>query len=91
MSSLSRVGSDESAIAPIIHERVFRGREAGVAFGGDGGSDVVVSREDGVAHDGWGEGRAEDEVDYGAAVLSILLRCTLLEHCRTAYVVWGTG
>ena len=69
MPSFSRAGSDESAIAPIVHERVLRCREYGVAFGGDGVSDVVVSRDNGLGHDGTREGRAEDEVDHCTADL----------------------
>lgn len=69
MPSVSRVGSDDSAIAPVIDERVLGCRKHGVAVRSDDGGDVAVGREDGVLHGGWGEGRAEDEVDDGAAVL----------------------
>lgn len=51
MPPFGRPGSDESAVALVIQERVFRCREYRVASGGDGGSDVV-SRDEGGGHDG---------------------------------------
>ena len=62
------MGFDESAIALVVQKRVFRCWEYRVAFGSDGGSDIVVRRKDGVGHDGWREESAEDEVDYSAAI-----------------------
>lgn len=59
-------------------------------MGGDGGDDVVVRGDDGDGHDGWREGRTEDEVDYGAAVLSKL--CSVgVSIVMSAYVVPGIG
>lgn len=69
MPSSSRAGFDASAIASVIQEWVLGWWKRGVAFGSDGGGDVVVGGEEGVGHGGWGEGRAEDEMDDGAAVL----------------------
>lgn len=73
MTSYGRVRFDESAIAQVPHERVFQRWECGVALGGDGGNDVVVRREDGVGYDDCRERRAENKVNYGAVVSSILL------------------
>ena len=96
MSSLGRVGFDESAIALVVQKRVFRCREYGVAFGGDGGSDVIVRRTDGVGHYGWREGTAEDEVDYSAAVFvkSLATQSRVRDFEKgylSAHVVPGTG
>ena len=63
------MGGDEGAIALVVHERVLRRRKHAVAFRGDGGSDVVVGRDDGDGHDVGREGRAEDEADDDAEVL----------------------
>lgn len=51
---------------------------------------MVVRGDDGDGHDGWREGRTEDEVDYGAAVLSKL--CSVgVSIVMSAYVVPGIG
>ena len=91
MPPLGRAGRDESAVALVVHERVLGCREYAVACGGDGGSDVVVSREDGDGHDGRREGGTEDEVDGRAAVSSVVCYVGPSRGYVCAYVVPGIG
>lgn len=60
-------------------------------MGGDGGDDVVVRGDDGDGHDGWREGRTEDEVDHGASSLVKAVLCWVFSTVMSAYVVPGIG
>lgn len=51
---------------------------------------MVVRGDEGVEHDGWREGGTKDEVDCGAAFLSLL--CSVgFPMATSAYVVPGIG